>query len=254
MVLSVGIAQARDDSVWDRVTLSVEGFSPDISSSVRFDTSNLQPGTDLNLEADLNLSDNDTLYQFLATIRLTDRMSIDARYFQLGREADAVLTGDITFGDTVFPVSADVHTVLDTDILTVSGSYALWKDDRVEFSASLGAYILSVKAAIDTAGQGTVSSLDASAPLPLFGAKLLYRLTPRVLFQAQAEYLSGEIQDFSGSISSYRVGLQFNMMDGMGIGVGYSAFDLELDSTYKDFPGRLAYEYKGPAAFITLRF
>ncbi len=81
-------ANAANDSSWDRVTVSVAGFVPNINTSVRFDTVTLQPGTELDLESDLNLTDSETLYQVMVTAQLTDRVSIDASYFQLGRTSN----------------------------------------------------------------------------------------------------------------------------------------------------------------------
>ncbi len=247
-------ANAADESVWDRVSVSVAGFAPDINTSVRFDTPALQPGTELDLESDMNLSHSETLYQVLATVRLTDRISIDASYFQLARSGTATLNSEVRFGEAVFPVSADANTVFDNDVITASLGYALWKNRQLELMATFGAYFLSLNGGIDTGDGGFSESVSATAPMPLIGGRLTYKFTPRVSLLASAEYLSGQIQDFEGSISNYRVAMEFSFTQNFGAGLGYDAFNLELDSEYADFPGRLTFEYSGPKAFFTMKF
>jgi len=247
-------AAAQEGSVWDSLTVSVAGFAPNIDSTVRLDTPALQPGTRLDLESDLHLSDSQTVYQVMASVRLTPTVSVDASYVQINRSGTAILEQPARFGDAMFPVSTGTRTAFDTTIITASVGYALWQSPRAELKATFGAYFLSLNASIESGTGGVTQSADASAPLPLVGGKLAFRLTPNITFLANAEYLSGEIQDFDGSIANYRAALRFAFIKNLAIGLGYDAFDLRLNSTQKDFPGRLTYRYAGPKAFFTLKF
>jgi hypothetical protein len=245
---------ARDDSGWDRFSLSVAGFRPDIKTHARLDTSDLVPGTELNLENDLNVRDSDTLWQALANFRVTDRIDAELGYLEIGRSGRATLDGEVRFGDTTFPFDVDAKTVLSTDIATMSLRYALLQNERVKIAASAGVYLMQVEAGITADSLGLSERADAEAPMPLAGMAFGWNITPKLELSLHGQYLSVDIEDFDGSIGNVRAGLLYKAFETFGLGLGYDVFDLDVESEVDSFPGMFEYQFHGPKAFVTMRF
>lgn len=247
-------AALADSPVQDRFTLTARNYKPSIDTQVRFDSSDLILGSNLDLEDDLQVDKSDTLTKYDARFRITSQISVEIGYFELGRFADTVLTDSIQFGDTVFPTSADVTTHFKADVATLGLSWAFVRSDSVEVSASAGAYWMSLETGIAAIGGGSTELAKADSMLPMAGLSLGWNLMPNVQLMVSGDYLSIDDDDLDGNIATYRAGLGYQLLENMGIGVGYDVLDFNVESTNSGFSGLVNYRQQGPTVFLSLRF
>jgi hypothetical protein len=255
MAGGINIAQAADDSNWDRFRITAGTFKPSIDSTVRLDTSALLSGTELDLEDDLALEDSENLFSIEVIWRLTKRFSLEGGYFELGRSGSTLLAQTIDFGNQTFIVAADVATTMNTDIASLAMQYSFWHSEKLDIAASLGAYLIKIEANLDsTTPLAVTESFHADAPLPLLGLRAEYYFTPRLSMNLKARYFAVEISDVDGSMSNFMAGLQYNLFENIGLGIGYEYFDVDVTSQNADFPGILRFQYDGPKLFMTAQF
>ena len=126
--------------------------------------------------------------------------------------------------------------------------------ERLELATSAGAYWMSLKARIQSAGAGLDELAEADSPLPVAGLSLAWNLTPDIQLTVNGDYLSIDYEDFDGRIANYRAGLRYRILEYVGIGIGYDLLDVDVDSKSSSFSGFVKYRQQGPTAFLTLRF
>ncbi len=254
-IVCLGVTPARaDTSGWERFSLTVSGYQPSIDTQVRFDASNQLPGTNLDLEDDLQLNDSETLTQYYASLHIMRDVSLEGSYFEFGRFMETVLSGPVQFGDTMFPVSTNVATHFEAGVTTLALRWTFFRTDRTQLAATAGGYWMSLQTGIDSAGGGLAELAEADALLPMAGLFFGWNLTQKLQLTASGDYLSIDDDDLEGSISSYRASLQYRVLEKLGIGIGYDVMDVEVESVETGFPGFFSSRQQGPMAFMTLRF
>lgn len=255
LLVGCDVTLAADHSNWNRFRLTLGTFKPSIDSTVRLDTSAFLAGTNLDLEDDLGLEDSDNLFSIEAMWRLTKRFSLEASYFELGRSGSSTLTQTISFGDQTFGLNADIDSKMTTDIASLAVQYSFWHSEKLDIAASLGAYLMKIEASIDsTTPIAVTESVDANVPLPLMGLRLEYFFTPKLSMNLKARYFAVEISDVDGSMNNFLAGLQYNVFEHLGIGVGYEHFGVDVTSQNVDFPGAFEFQYDGPKLFVSAQF
>ncbi|MGI9309395.1 MAG: hypothetical protein ACR2P6_09035 [Gammaproteobacteria bacterium] len=254
LFLGASVAAAATEKGWDRFVLTAGAFDPDIDSTLRLDSTLLDPGTPLDLETDLNLEDSDAVPYVTALWRITERFGLEASYFELERSAASTLNFEIDFGDETFLASTDVLTKFDTSFVELSLRYSFVMTEKVDLAASLGAYYLNLDASIEEQGGGAREADSGEAPLPVVGASFQYKIVPSLTLSLGGKYFGVEVDDIDGSLVNYGAGIQWDPIRFIGIGLAYDYFELDADSENEDFLGEFNMEYKGPRAYLTLRF
>ena len=247
-------AVAAEDRNWNRFSVQLSMFRPDINTEVRLDPVAGPFGTSLDMESDLGLKDSDDLWQLDARLRFSKRFALEASYFEIGRSGQGTLSTAVDFGGTSFPLSADAETTFNTDILAASLRFSFIHNDSMELAASLGAYWMTVDAGIAVQALALSESADVGVPLPLMGMDFRYNFTPKLALNLRGRYFGIEIEDIDGSLTNFNVDLQYKLFDFFGVGLGYESFDFDVTSNNADFPGFLRFEYNGPKIFTTFQF
>ena len=70
-------------------------------------------------------------------------------------------------------------------------------------------------------------SVSANAPVPNIGAWYRYSPSKRWLVSARVDWLSANINDFSGEIWNISAGANFQISQRIGVGVAYQYFELD---------------------------
>ncbi len=86
--------------------------------------------------------------------------------------------------------------------------------------------------------------------MPLFGLAVDYWVTPRWLLIANGQYfalsLSDKVSDYSGALTNLRAATEYVPYAGLGLGIAYNWFAMDVDVNGPDWKGRLDYQYKRP--------
>jgi opacity protein-like surface antigen len=250
-------AQALDDRYW----LEVSAYRPSIDTSLAISRPG-SPGTDVDLENDLGLSDSDTLPAVYAGARLWDRWTITAEYYALNRDASRTLTRDIVFDGVTYPATAQVDSELKSDVYRLTVGYAFWRSDRAEVGAAIGLHATSFDVGLRSnfsAGGGgatttTARSEDFLAPLPTVGLYGTYQATPKITLAGRVDYLSLTVGDYSGSLLNAQASASYAVTSNIALGAAYRYVAYDLDVEKPNYTATLDYNFSGPSVFVRFGF
>ena len=248
------------DPLTDRVSVDVGTFLLDTSTRIRIDGQGEGArGTEIDAERELGFHDRDSL-RVDAYWRFAERHKARIVYFDTTRSTSKAIERDIRVRDTVFPVSAEVSSRMETEVAEIAYEYAFLRGNRYEVGASLGIhnlrFRLSMSATENLSGQtvAQAQTADADGPLPVIGLHGVWRLGDRFFLDGQAQFFKISLNPYDGRLEDYTVSLVWMPFKHVGIGAGYNEFVTRVDVDAADFTGRLRWRYSGARLFINASF
>ena len=246
----------------DRFWIGLEYFYPTITSTARFDaTATSRPGTEIRLEDELDLSDRKGTPYVNLGMRLGDAWRLEFEYYSLKRSANKTLTRTINWGDTTFPVGANLTSQFDSTIYRITGGWSFVKNQQAEAGVGFGLHITDFTTQLSGQGTGVLSGTgfqreahDALVPLPTVGLYGTYVVTPQVMLRGRVDFLSLKYQDYDGRLLNWMAAVDWRFSKNVGAGLGYRYVDYKLEATKTDFTGEVKYTFKGPTIFINAAF
>lgn len=245
----------------ERFRLDVGGFFQDFETTVRYDGSLGNTGTEVNLESDLGAPDSKTTFRADGYWRFGPRGRLDFGYRSWNREATRTLDRDIQFGDEVFHVGASVDSRLKIHVAELYYSYSWVNTGVVEFGTGIGVSSywnkVSLEVAASAGGASTESQYedaDLIAPIPAIQGYLNLTLLPRLFLGAKAKWVSATISDYHGSMTDLRGSLDYYLSKNIGIGAAYNYVDITYEEQKDQGTTRLDYKYSGPMAYLSIAF
>jgi peptidoglycan/xylan/chitin deacetylase (PgdA/CDA1 family) len=116
--LAAGAAAADDrasehPALRDRFYFGAGVFLPQTATSAQLQNSRTGVGANVDFENALGMATDKSVPIALARWRINELWRIEAEYFQLNRSAQKVIDRDIQWGDTVYPVNAQLDSAFD---------------------------------------------------------------------------------------------------------------------------------------------
>lgn len=234
--------------------LRISGFLDKIDTKVVRDTSDGVPGFETDVEDFLGISDEETVLQVDATVRIGHYHRLEFGYFKLGRSSTKVLDNDLNFGDETFPAGTEVDTFVDVNIFRVGYSYSLIRNAQIEMGVMAGVHWfgLDTDIAADSTSQRARSS--AGTPLPVIGAHASIFLGEKTTLGAKLQFFRTDFDRFEGSLNFASLDIQHRLGKQFSVGVGYNFYGMKLTSDDNDVNGYLKVRHHGPTAFFTLGY
>jgi hypothetical protein len=240
------------DPLTDRFSISLGTFLLDTSTDIRVD-GEASTGTDLDLETDLGFDDSDR-FRVDGYWRFLPRHKLRVMYFDTRRTETTTIDEDISVGDTVFPINAEVETTFKTTVTTASYEFAFMQGDKYEFSGLFGIHNLKFEFDMSAESQGQSGTLeetaDANGPLPVFGLGGIWRFHDKFYFDGQVQYFSIEIDEYDGRITDWNASAVWQAFKHVGFGVGYNDFVTHIGVDGSNFEGDLDWRYSGARIFV----
>jgi hypothetical protein len=216
------------------------------------------PGTELVGEDDLGLDDQIEQARIEFDVRMGERNHLRVDYFKLDRFGAVVADQPIIFGDTNFNAGDIIRTTLDWRVLSLTYTYSLFKGERFEAGAGLGAHIIEAKSELfepNTANRETSSEVAAFGTIAVNGA---YRISKRWAVTARGQTFEYSDHDVLGRLSDYHADIQYRWRKNMAVGIGYTNlhYKLETDTIIepRDQPAFLDMDIRGPELFFRASF
>lgn len=218
----------------------------------------IQEATRVSFEDDLGLPDSDSLQRFSVQWRPFRSHELGASFFSASRSGFENIDREIRFGDTTYPVRAEVASQLDIDFWDVTYTGWLRRSDRAGLGLTLGVSGLSIDASVAARlpGEQQVSlteSIATDVPVPVFGIDGRIAFTPRLIGEARGAMLPNvTLDEYSGRAFTGAARIEFRPARWIGIGAAYNYFRLDADVAAARFNGELALTVQGPEAYVRL--
>lgn len=239
--------------------LGAGAFLGNTDYRARFDSDG-DGSSEIDLD-DLGLdTDKTTPFGFLRW-RFTDRWRFEANYFSTDNDGSNQITEDIEWGDLEFELGAKVKVSNDTKLARAAVGYSFLKNDQAELGVGVGLHYLDWKT--ELSGKATINgttvisasetaSVDGFAPnLAFFGN---YAFNEQWLLTGRFDWISAEINNFSGSLKRFGAAIMYQPFKHVGFGLGYDYLDVDIDYKKNDKKTSINGDVYGPQLFVTLNF
>jgi hypothetical protein len=251
------LAEWPTDESW----VGLEFFYPTIGSTARLDSNSGNRGVTVNFEQDLDLTDRKgTPYLTLGT-RFGERWRIQFEYYTLNRNGTKTLDRDINWGDSTFPIGANIETKFDSTIYRLTGGYSFIRTTEAELGFGFGFHTTDFKTRLSGQGTGAATGFgfqreqhNTLVPLPTIGLYGTYVFNPQFAFRGRVDWLSLNTGDYDGSLVNWLGAFDWRFAKNWVTGVGYRYVNYKVGVTKSDFNGQVDYNFKGPTIYVWANF
>jgi hypothetical protein len=253
---ATGIAAAQEDLPWERYGINLGVFFADSDPELRFDSDRLGIGTTIDLENTLGMDTEDLSYRIDAFWRFgsTLRHQLEVRYFNVDNQGTRTLDLGSRIGDVLFPEGLTVNSQLEVEFINVDYSYAFFQDERIRLAGAIGAHTIGLDFNIDAPRRARTVSETFTAPLPVFGLRGDFIITPYWRFRASADFVYIPLDEYDIAVTDTLLALEYTPFEYAGIGLGLNNLRYKIASTAADVDGKARLEFLGALAYFNLRF
>jgi hypothetical protein len=244
----------------DHFMVSAGTFLLTTKTKVSIDGTAGSSGTVIDTKKDLGFKDADR-FRLDATWRFAPNHKIRAMYFSISQSNTKTLDREITEGDTVYSVNAEVTARNSTSVYELAYEYSFLRRENYEITASAGLHAIDfgfslrgVGTVNGQTGQASTETASVTAPLPVFGLRGLWEIAPKWYLDAQAQYFALKIDNIDGKITDLRAGVTYMVGRHWGLGAGYNQFVTTVGVAKDAFDGRFRWNYSGAQVFVTATF
>jgi len=226
----------------------------DTQFSVSSDVGGL--GTVIDYSRDLGGDSRDTIPRIDAYYRFNERHRIDFTAFSIDRKGNRVLAIDppIVIDGEDFSGGA-INSEIKYTLYRLGYGYSFYHSDRAELTVTAGLNITDydLKFEDDT---GTKSeTADVTAPLPMFGLRMGYAITPKWSVNYVSEAFFIELDDtIKGAMINYELNTEYKLFKNFAIGAGFARIGTSVEVNDDNWKGKVSDSYRGYTAFATLYF
>ena len=184
----------------ETLTFGIGIFLQAFDTTLRVDNRDVGAGGNVDLENDLGLSEDESVFWTNLTWRFADRHRLGITYFSFTRDATAEALKDLEIGDEIYPAGATLTTEFSASITPFYYAYSFIKRDKHELAGSVGFHWFEI--GLDIKGSASISTIgdadadfyaSANAPLPLFGIRYDYHVNERWTASVHGEYFALEL-------------------------------------------------------------
>ncbi|MET0066686.1 MAG: hypothetical protein ABW076_10130 [Candidatus Thiodiazotropha sp.] len=215
-------------------------------------------GVTIDSERDLDWQTSLNVFRLDGKYRFTPSHSVDFSYYGFDRDGEVVLDQELTWGDQVYPINANLDTRMSRETYRGSYNWSFHHDEKVELGLSLGLHVTQFSVDLEGTYNGAVvasNSNKLTAPLPVLGFVLNYAITPALTWSNQFELFYLSMSDSTGSLTDLKSALEYSFDKRWGAGLAVVSNRLKAEHT--DSQDRTLYlddHALGLNAYVTLRF
>jgi hypothetical protein len=235
----------------DRVSIRGGPFFASIDSSLAIQ------GQDFSVED--RLDDSKTTFAIALDWRITSRLILTGNFSQVSRDETFGAGTPIGIGGVTIPAGASAELDFTTRQFGVNLGYSVVRNRTTEFGAAVGIKVLTIedKVAFTPGGGPTVVLVDddTTQPLPVLGLYLNHAFSRSWMITGRASYFDFDVGDIDGKVVDLFGGVEWRPWQSVGLGLAYAYTDADVTITDAGVNAiGVAYEYKGPFAYVVLGF
>jgi hypothetical protein len=213
-------------------------------------------GTSIDFQKNLGGEDGDTIPRIDAYFRFNNRHRIDFTAFSIDRKGERTIAidpplqiGDETWsGDTI---KSDIKYTL----YRLGYQYSFYHSPKVELGITAGLNITTYDLKFEDSAGTKVETADVTAPLPVFGLRMGYAITPKWFVRYVSEAFFVNFEDkISGAILNYELSTEYKIFKHFALGAGVARIGITADVDDDDWVGSVTDTYAGYMIFGTMYF
>lgn len=199
-------------------------------------------GGRIDLQDDLGLDSQSNSFRADGHYRFTPEHKVEFSLYQIKGDSFKEIEQTFNFNGATYSAGAEVDSYLNLDILKLSYMYSFYHNEKVELSIGGGLHLSAIDAGIhgEASKNGEPASFtreDVSivAPLPVFGFRVGYAITPQLSVTSSWEYFSLDTSSYGGSFTDLMVTAEYRFYEHWSIGGGFNSTKLKVTMDDDDF-------------------
>lgn len=239
------------ESPWEKFSVSLGVFLNETDSNIRLGVPGV--GVSIDLEEALGLDSTSEVFRLEGAWRFTKnrRHRADLSWFSLDRGSTLQIGQDIVIDGVTYPTGTTATTHFNLDIYKAAYSYSFFQDDRMDIALSAGLFIMPVSFEFNATGLLTGRASESiTAPLPVFGLRADFAITPKWFIKSSTEFFYLEYDNFKGAIVDTRVAAEYKAFKHFGVGLALENFMVQVEAEKNVYPeidlvGKIGIQYMG---------
>lgn len=246
-------AQAQS-AEFNRASISLGVFVTSRNSRASLDGEVPGSGTDVNLEGDLGLDRNDSVFRIDGYYRFNDKHRLDFSAFDLSRSSSKQIQEEVDWDGTVYPIDTVIRTNFDLKIYKLAYTWSFLRKEKAYLGATAGLYVADVQSRLAADNVGAVSGNGVTAPLPVVGLRGQYNLSDKWALRGSTEIFSIDYNEYTGSLYDYSASVDYRLSKHAAVGIGYNTVKFKVGIGKPKFNGDLNWRYGGALLFVKFDF
>ena len=247
-------AQGKDDELFDRFNLALEGSLVKLSTTIRLDSKTLGIGTKLDFESDGGLADSEVVGSGSFEWQFKRRHGLRGWWQRVDRDESTQILEEIQFGDTVFPIDTLVTFAFDEEEYGLGYLYYFTRKPHLALGAGGGLRTLKIGAGLSSTGGGLSDDGDFTGPLPFGTFQLRWRFDPRWRLVSEFGIFAIEIGDYSGSQYLLDGYVEYLAWKHLSFGAGWRGGYVDVEVDTSSFSGKAEIDSSALRGYARVRF
>jgi len=240
--------------ITDHLALEAGFYWGRVSTYGQFDSGQGVPGTVLNGERDLGLSNQTYQPRIELLFRLEQRGRLRVDFLDVRRNGLAVLDRTIQFGDQTFQLAQTLQSTIDWRQMDITYTYSFLRGERYELGAGLGVHLLEAQAIAQVPGTPQRVDYSEAGPFATVALDGTYLLSSRWSLNARAQYMRLTVNSFTGMLEDFHGDVQYRWRRNLAFGVSYEYSEPEVDVSNRDPSGLIRLIFSGPQLFVRVSY
>jgi hypothetical protein len=250
------VAQAQSAGPLDyRFGLTGGAFFAEVDTSMRWD-SNLIPGTEIGLESQLGMDNNETAFAGQLEWRFFRRHSLSVSHFKLNRDGAADAPFNLIVGGETIPIGDRVTSSFGAKVTAFHYEFSFINRDNLRMDLGLGLSVQDLNFSINGESSNIDENGDVTAPLPTVTLGLDWAITPKWIVNLDVGWFDLKIDNVKGEITELTGGITWMPWNQVGFNLAYNYFKVKgtVTSEEGNFRGQVGYEFTGPLLGVVATF
>ena len=212
-------------------------------------------GVIIDYQKDLGGEDGDTIPRIDAQYRFNERHRVDFTAFSIDRKGTRTLAIDIEIDGVDYQVGETIDSEIKYTLYRLGYGYSFYHSSRVELTLTAGLNITSYDLSFALEDGSKAETAGVTVPLPVFGLRMGYAITPKWSVNYVSEAFFIELDDsFRGAILNYELNTEYRLFSHFAVGAGLARIGVDAEVDDDDWRGSVTDSYRGYNIFGTFYF
>ena len=190
---------------------------------------------------------------------MTPRQKLRLMYFDTNANGTRVIDEEIIFGDAVYPIDAEVHGRVETQVISLQYEFDFLQGDTYELGGTFGVHNVKIsRPAFPSMANGQTAGIsseaEAEGPLPVIGLHGVWRINDKFYIDGGLQFFKISFDPYDGSVTDFNLSGVWQFSEHWGVGAGWNQFRTKLEVDGDRFDGEFKWEYGGARVFVTASF
>jgi hypothetical protein len=213
-------------------------------------------GTTIDYQKDLGGEESDTIPRVDAYYRFNPRHRIDFTSFTIDRKGERTIAIDppLVIGDETYS-GETIRSDIKYTLYRLGYQYSFYHSPKVELGVTAGINVTSYDLSFESSNGGKQESAGVTVPLPVFGLRMGYAITPKWYIRYVSEAFFVDIENtFRGALLNYELNTEYKVFKNFALGIGLARLGITADVDDDDWRGSVSDSYAGYTLFGTFYF